>query len=313
MSQSLKRPHAMSHTLMPLGGGMIDRDTETRMDPARVAAAWNEPTSRLLPTSDGWFPLDPGGPGPRRLSLLPTTGDHTDPDLFLGRIDGRAVFAREVSAEERVALTPGATWEHPFEHTHTLTAAERELVTITSALMRWHETAGYSPVDGTPTYIADGGWSRRDRHGAELFPRFDPAVIVVVEHENRVLLGSNALWESGRFSLLAGYVEAGETAEQTVVREIFEESGAQVTDVTYVGSQPWPFPRSLMLGFRARLADGCDPSALTPDPNEISELRWFTRDELQNPPAGIMLPMSLSIARWLMDRWVAEGDTKDLA
>src|SRR5690606_11813874 len=111
-------------------------------------------------------------------------------------------------------------------------------------------------------------------------------------------LGSNALWESGRFSLLAGFVEAGESLENAVEREIFEEAGVRVTDIRYRASQPWPFPRSLMVGFRARLADGQDPDDLTPDITEISELRWFTREEIANPPAGIPYPGEMSIARW---------------
>jgi NAD+ diphosphatase len=165
----------------------------------------------------------------------------------------------------------------------------------------------FSPRDGGATTSVQGGWARLDEHGGEHFPRTDPAVIVLVEHDDRLLLGSNVLWESGRFSLLAGFVEAGESAEQAVVREVLEESGVRVEDVRYVGSQPWPFPRSLMLGFRARLAEGADPDELVRDESEISELRWFTRDELRTPSADLKLPMGLSIARWLIDLWVDEG------
>lgn len=180
------------------------------------------------------------------------------------------------------------------------------MLAVALALTAWHQSMGFSPRDGAPTVPANGGWARHDPHGGEHFPRTDPVVIVLVEHEDRLLLGSNALWESGRFSLLAGFVEAGESAEQAVIREIEEESGLRVDEVRYVTSQPWPFPRSFMLGFRARLATGADPAALSPDPAEISELRWFTREELRNPAPGIRLPMPMSIARWLIDLWVEE-------
>lgn len=253
------------------------------------------------------------------LSLIPCGESQTDArsEVFLGRLDGAPVFAvleeepSEVAAasDAHATAAPGEQperWAHPFQAALGLGAAERELVTIASALLRWHETAAFSPSDGSRTELADGGWSRRDAHGAELFPRTDPAVIVLIEHEDRVLLGSNVLWETGRFSLLAGFVEAGETLEQAVEREVLEEAGVRLSGIRYVASQPWPFPRSLMLGFRATLASGHLPDDLTPDASEISELRWFTREEIQSPPAGIRFPGGLSIAAWMLNEWAAE-------
>jgi NAD+ diphosphatase len=137
----------------------------------------------------------------------------------------------------------------------------------------------------------------------EVFPRTDAAIIVgVIDADDRILLGSNALWESNRYSLLAGFVEPGESLEAAVEREIFEESGVRVIDPVYLGSQPWPFPASLMVGFTARV-DPARTSTLTPDGAEILDLRWFSRDELTSALAEIILPGPTSIARAIIEEW----------
>lgn len=307
----------------PLASGALDRDAATRETTELLRAAWNETGARVLQLRGIEVPVTGPDAAPR-LALVPT---HGEPKLtgtavghvYLGRMGGAPVFACAIAAEDSSEVPaagpaedaadsePAVRWRHPFAASGDLDDTERELVAVASALLRWHEAAEFSPRDGEPTEVVLGGWGRRDPRGGELFPRTDPAVIVLIEHEERILLGSNALWESGRFSLLAGFVEAGEALEQTVAREVFEEAGVRVANIEYVASQPWPFPRSLMLGFRATLADGADPDALQPDPAEISELRWFSREQLRNPDPGIILPQSVSIARWLIDRWVNEG------
>ena len=139
--------------------------------------------------------------------------------------------------------------------------------------------------------------------GAEVFPRTDAAIIVgITDADDRLLLGSNALWENNRYSLLAGFVEPGESLEAAVIREVFEESGIRVTDPTYLGSQPWPFPASLMVGFLARVDERVE-SILTPDGNEILDLRWFSRDELRDAAGEILLPGPTSIARAIIEEW----------
>ena len=149
-----------------------------------------------------------------------------------------------------------------------------------------------------------GGWVRRDpTDGRDLFPRTDAAIIVgVTDDDDRILLGSNAMWSTNRYSLLAGFVEPGESLESAVAREVFEESGIRVVDPVYLGSQPWPFPASLMLGFRARV-DGTRTSTLTPDGEEILDLRWFSRDELTAALDEIALPGGTSIARAILEDW----------
>lgn len=318
----------MNEDRPPLASGALDRDAAARATPELLAAAWREPAARVLRMRGVEIPIIDGAPegasagnttGLARLALHPTEGEaptpgaaHAPGAVYLGRMAGAPMFAIDEPVPDHAAVDPapdGERWVHPFSAAEQLPETERELLAVGSALLRWHESAGFSPRDGQPTDVIQGGWARRDARGAELFPRTDPAVIVLIEHEDRVLLGSNALWEAGRFSLLAGFVEAGESLEQTVEREVFEEAGVRLEQITYVTSQPWPFPRSLMLGFRARLAAGSDPADLTPDPEEISELRWFTREQLRTPEPGITLPGPVSIARWLIDRWVAEGDT----
>ena len=293
----------MSVERVPLAGGLIDRDAATRGSAEKLAAAWVDESALVLRVSG---PLVPIRDLERTLALVPTAAVEAAEceRIYLGRRGGAPVFA--VASEE----TPGehaVTWSHPFQTVIELDPEERELVTMALAVIRWHESAGFSPRDGEATEVADGGWSRRTASGGELFPRTDPAVIVLITHGDRVLLGSNVLWETGRFSLLAGFVEAGETLEGAVAREVFEESGMRVADVRYVASQPWPFPRSLMLGFHAGLAEGQDPEAFAPDPTEISELRWFTREEILSPQPGVLLPGSLSIAGWLLRSWAEES------
>ncbi|CCG04881.1 NAD(+) diphosphatase [Blastococcus saxobsidens] len=170
-------------------------------------------------------------------------------------------------------------------------------------ILEWHERHRFSPLTGAPTTVERAGWTQRDpTTGVEFFPRVDPAVIMLVhDGADRVVLGRQVVWPPGRFSILAGFVEPGESAEAAVAREVEEEVGLRVTDVRYVASQPWPFPQSLMLGFVARV-DGDQEIRI--DPTEIEEARWFTREELRTPDGQLAVPPSISIARHILDRWV---------
>ncbi|MBF6327079.1 NAD(+) diphosphatase [Nocardia transvalensis] len=183
------------------------------------------------------------------------------------------------------------------------------------ALLNWHDKAKFSAADGTPTRPANAGWTRLSEAGHEEFPRIDPAVICLVhDGGDRVLLARQHTWPEGMFSLLAGFVEAGESLERCVEREIREEVGVDVREIRYLGSQPWPLPRSLMLGFTA-VADPDQP--LTFADGEIAEGYWFTRDEVRealgrgawgskgSEGARLMLPGSISIARTIVEAWAA--------
>jgi NAD+ diphosphatase len=195
---------------------------------------------------------------------------------------------------------------------HRLSERDAGLFTQALALANWHRAYGFSPRTGAATSVGSAGWTRLDPEGQEVFPRTDAAVIVgVVDAADRLLLGSNAMWESNRYSLLAGFVEPGESLEAAVLREVHEESGLRVEDPEYLGSQPWPFPASLMVGFRARVPEG-EITEGTPDGEEILALRWFTRDELREAAASgeIILPGPTSIARAIVEHWYG-GDIAD--
>jgi NAD+ diphosphatase len=197
--------------------------------------------------------------------------------------------------------------------------ASAQLVATATALLNWHDRARFSPVDGAPTRSAKAGWSRVDPvSGHEEFPRIDPAVICLVhDGGDRAVLARQTAWPQRLFSLLAGFVEAGESFESCVMREIAEEIGLHVRDVRYLGSQPWPFPRSLMVGFHAI---GDPDEAFSFNDGEIAEAAWFTRAEVRDaleqgdwssdlPQAGgtptqrMLLPGSISIAREIIESW----------
>lgn len=236
--------------------------------------------------------------------------------VFLGRIErGRHVWAvrgplaapedPDVQAEVADLRRAG----------HLLDETSAQLVSSATALLNWHDSARFSAVDGSPTRPARGGWARiNPLTGHEEFPRIDPAVICLVhDGGDRAVLARQAVWPERRFSLLAGFVEAGESFELCVVREIREEIGLTVRHVRYLGSQPWPFPRSLMVGFHAI---GDPDQGFSFNDGEIAEAAWFTRDEVRAAldvgdwssasHSKILLPGPISIARQIIESWAAD-------
>ncbi|WKK70953.1 NAD(+) diphosphatase [Rathayibacter oskolensis] len=178
------------------------------------------------------------------------------------------------------------------------------LFTEALAIVNWHASHGYSPRNGDPTVVEQGGWVRRSpSDGSQVFPRTDPAIIVCVLDADDRLLGSNAMWGNDRFSLLAGFVEPGESLEAAVVREIFEESGMRVVDPQYLGSQPWPFPASLMVGFTARLAADQAPSASSPTARRSWSCAGSPGSSCTTPLESVLLPGRSSIARAMIEDW----------
>jgi NAD+ diphosphatase len=304
------------------------RDERLRYDVARQCAGW--PAARLLVVdADGRVPIDwsgraPEGPwgmdtdGTARLVTVPTTGDAPPEDaVLLGEADGTAYWA----VREPGDLVPG---EDPVVRADLRTAGAAldalgaGLLTTAVAVLNWNDAARFCGRDGSPMHPEAAGWHRVcAAHGHEHYPRTDPAVICLVHDggtggQARVLLGRQPVWPEGRFSVLAGFVEAGESLEACVLREIHEEVGAVVRDVAYLGSQAWPFPRSLMVGFQA-VADADVP--LRPAEGEIAEAMWVTRTELREALRGgdwagegtLRLPGSVSIARAMLDAWAAAG------
>jgi NAD+ diphosphatase len=289
-----------------LGGGTgeWDRAAHRRIDKAWLDDAWARAQVLMIAT-DGRAIVQNG-----RLILVPSAGILGD-RLFLGVDDaGIPYFA---VAGEPDAVDGGAL-VHLWEVGVDLSARDARLFASGLGLMQWHRDHQFSPATGMPTLSEQGGWVRREANGELHFPRTDPAVIMLVHDgqpgpQGRALLGSGALWAPvqgiRRYSTLAGFVEPGETAEAAVAREVFEEAGVRVRQISYFGSQPHPYPRSLMLGFTA-LADPADP--IRPDPEELADARWFSRDEVRPIADGsagdFRLPNRSSISFRLVMHWL---------
>jgi NAD+ diphosphatase len=227
--------------------------------------------------------------------------------VFLGEEDGVAVFATDFGH----AAAPSGRFAEVRTVGAWLSAKEAGWCAYARALAFWHSRHRYCGVCGGATVSAQGGHIRRCQTcDAQHFPRSDPAVIVLVthrhpEHGERCLLGRAARFPAGMYSTLAGFVEPGESLEETVRREVYEESGVEVADIEYRSSQPWPFPASLMLGFRATAR----ADALRPDPEELVDVGWYSRAQLSDPArCPIKLPNPDSIARHLIEDWLHEGE-----
>jgi NAD+ diphosphatase len=302
MSQSfLKR--------LPLSRFEVDRDYLARERPDLIDELRANPAARVLLILDGGAMLK----SDTELALLPFAEvPESEILVYLGltttSTDSEPAGTPVVAAQ---LTDPGpfadAKWGNLRTVGTRLSDRDAGLLTEALGILNWHLSHRFSPRTGAPTRVEKGGWVRRDpESNTEVFPRTDAAIIVgVLDADDRILLGSNALWESNRFSLLAGFVEPGESLEAAVIREIFEESGIWVADPVYLGSQPWPFPASLMLGFTAKV-DLDRTSTLTPDGAEILELRWFSRDELRASRGEILLPGPTSIAHAIIEEWFGE-------
>jgi NAD+ diphosphatase len=308
--------------LPPLARSTLDRAAHRRTDEAWLAEAWKRARVLLVDEVRGGRALvrEVDGGGVELVFADAESAPEAEPNerFFLGvDTDGIPVFAVATPLPE----LPGTRAANLRDVGDLLSDRDAGILTTAVALGHWHARSPYSPANGTPTTAADGGWVRVDESGGQNWPRTDPAVIVLVHDgepgpDGRCLLGHNVAWAgttwSGRrFSCLAGFVEAGESAEATVVREVAEEVGVQVSRLQYVASQAWPFPGSLMLGFTA-YADPRQP--VRTDQEEISEARWFSRREIaavlagEDVPAGkggpVGLPMAASIAHFLIRHWL---------
>lgn len=301
----------------PLARAAIDRDGDARADDHFADRFDADPAARIIAMHRGRALLSERveGSPPALRFLRPSESPDTGLRCYLGRAliapEGGAAVSSPIEVRVYDADAAGlieperARWAALRPAVPVLGDADATLFTEALAITNWHESSRFCPRCGSSTTVIQAGWARRcDREDTLLFPRTDPAIIVLVtDDDDRVLLGSNALWEQNRFSLLAGFVEPGESLESAVIREIGEEARLQVDRVEYAGSQPWPFPASLMLGFTARVAAGSAPATAAPDGVEILQLRWFTRDGLTDALAEIALPGETSIARWMLESW----------
>ncbi|WP_345355886.1 NAD(+) diphosphatase [Actinoallomurus liliacearum] len=269
---------------------------ERRRDEAWLAAAWDDPRTRVLVVEQGKALVRPGP----ALVLLGREETPEGERYLLGADeDGVAYFA--VSAP-----LPAVEGTEPADLRKVgaaLSDRDAGLLTQAVGLQNWHGTHTHCPRCGALTTLASAGHTRICTvDGSEHFPRTDPAVIMLVQDGERILLASGFRWPENRVSILAGFVEPGESLEQAVAREVWEEVGVTVRDCHYLGSQPWPLPRSLMLGFFATADPGQEPRV---DGEEIRGARWYTREELKAATEAeeIFLPGRVSIARQLIERW----------
>ncbi len=304
--------------------GGIERAHLLRGDAEALTRALEAPDARITPV---WRtrslvaePAKPGG-APQAAMLDASEFRRRFPDMkldpgtnaiLLGLIGGSAHFSVDVSAlaeedaQGRVAgiakfadlRAVGPLMEHN----------EGALLAYARGLAHWHDRHRFCGACGAPAAFAEAGHVRRCANPAckaSHFPRTDPAVIMLVTDGERVLLGRQRIWPPGQHSVLAGFVEPGESLEDAVAREVLEEVGLKVRDIRYRSSQPWPFPASIMLGFTA-VSDPAEPDVNT---DELEKARWFTREEIRTCPMNdvFRLPRADSIARRLLEDWMAKA------
>ena len=302
------------------GGSGLDRAAHLRRDPPQggVLPVWRGKPLREMETdarTPVFLPPD-----------HPVFADAREPLVFLGLDDGQPRFARDVSRWEptEVPDTLGA-FTDPSEQRHpalpddqsfaelrasmvSLSPRSAELVATAKALLEWHRTHRFCAKCGKASTMAEGGWQRIcpdcDAHH---FPRTDPVVIMLITSGNSLLMGRSPFWPEGMYSLLAGFVEPGETIEAAVRREVLEETGVKVGEVRYLASQPWPFPTSLMFGCQGMATS----REITIDPVEIEDAFWMTREEMMDAVAGgnpnVKPARQGSIARFLIEKWLADA------
>jgi NAD+ diphosphatase len=286
----------------------MDRGCERRGQDGLLPQIWGAATTSVMLMANARTLVRDN-----KIMLLPSAGRPLpSASVYLGRAVpgadvpvGTDIVLEILDSPEQAGLPDGfgGDWLGLREVATDVTAQDAGLFAEAAAISNWHASHTHCPRCGAPTRIEQGGWVRRcPEDNTEHFPRTDPAIIVsVLDEQDRILLGHNKSWPAGRFSTLAGFVEPGESLEAAVIREIEEESGVVVHSPQYLGSQPWPFPASLMLGFTATASR----TELKPDGVEITELRWFTREELADciGSGEVRVAPGLSIARALIEHW----------
>lgn len=289
---------------LPLAAIALDRDSVSRTKPNYLAELWGNDAARVL-VLHKQRTLTVSGNSLKLFSPSQLAG--ASPTAYLGRSheDSQQYVLAVLSDAMANLVEPDDTAWHQLRKTGLgLNPAEASIFAQGLALANWHESHGFCPACGSDTEITHAGWVRRClNEGRELYPRTDPAVIVgIVDEHDRILLGSQGAWESNRFSVLAGFVEPGESLEAAVIREMNEEAGIVVADPKFIGSQAWPYPYSLMFGFTAKYVSG----EVVPDGEEIAKLRWFSRQELLDEAKQLLLPGRMSIARAIIESWLGQ-------
>jgi NAD+ diphosphatase len=289
---------------LPLAHIALDRDYLKRDQEDLFGSIWEQGQALVLPMRESKVLLTAAN----ELRFLPTSMvQKVETLVYLGiHLDSETPIVLAIlNEDDALALEPNPEQWHGLRRSGIgLSPSDAAIFTQALALANWHATHQHCPRCGALTQITRAGWVRFcAKDDMQLFPRTDPAVIVgVIDSEDRILLGSQGVWEENRYSILAGFVEPGESLEAAVVREMNEEAGIVVANPRYLGSQAWPFPFSLMLGYTAEYVGG----TVTPDGEEIVKLRWFTKAELRAEAKSLLLPGRLSIARAIIEHWLGE-------
>lgn len=293
----------------------LDRLANQRSDSAWVAGRMGAPESRVLPVWRGQSLVSTGD----AISMVDLDINHLDTlssgdnqPVFLGLIGETTYFSIDIShldnPADQIALGSREEFADLRQVGQIMAPEEGNLLAYARGINYWHQRHRHCGVCGSPTLSEAAGHQRRcsDKDcNAVHFPRTDSACIVLVHHEDNIILARAGRFPPRMQSVLAGFLEPGESLEDCVAREVFEEVGVNLTDITYQHSQPWPFPSSLMVGFRARALN----TDLHPDPTELDSADWFSRTELKaiTPDSDVQLPRADSIARHLIEDWLAEG------
>jgi NAD+ diphosphatase len=317
-TQAVRLPaNHLFDTVLPVRPAVVDRGSAARTSPGMVeellrregALAVLLSGREALVTGSSLFLAE----APRLLANLEAAGSVPQLVIYLGAaLEGSDLPAGtelvllvlpDAVEPGRAGIPADARWTGFRDVAAGLNATDTALFVEASAIANWHAGHTHCPRCGAPTVVESGGWMRRcPEDSSEHYPRTDPAIIVtVVGPDGRLLLGGGGPRDARNYSTLAGFVEPGESLEQAVVREIHEEVGVRVSGCQYMGSQPWPFPASLMLGFTAITRD----TVATPDGVEVTRARWFSRAELQEAvlTGEITISSRLSIARSLIEHW----------
>ncbi len=301
-------------------GAALDRAAALRRDEGWVAERLDDGATQFVPVWRG-LSLIAAGDSPRAVTITGSPAREliriAESVVLLGMDGDVAYFAADVSAHEEEALTPLAQGAEFMDLRQAGALMERRqgmLLAYARGIIHSHRRHRFCGDCGSPTEGRQGGHVRvctGPACGREHFPRTDPAVIMLVTRSasGACLLGHQSRWPRGMYSTLAGFVEPGESLEEAVAREVMEETGITVGGIRYRASQPWPFPSSLMLGFRAR----AETTEIACDRQELEDARWFTREDIGRfQDMGLRLPRTDSISRWLIEEWLNEEPAQDL-